>query len=231
MTMWLPHSHGWLTGTRIHQEVSAGRIVINPYYLDHLNPNSYNYRLSSHLKQITSEVIDCRTDDEYVDITVPEEGFVLEPGECYLGATMEVFGSDIYASLVTGRSSIGRKFITNHITAGLIDQGFFGKITLEIVVFKRTRVYPGMKFGQIFWFTTSGAPYLYEGRYQGQRGPTPSKLHADPDSATDPLAARHFPHPGTIEAGNGGTDLTGRPTAASSPPGELRPDAGARWRG
>ena len=47
---------------------------------------------------------------------------------------MEVFGSDVYASLVTGRSSVGRKFVTNHITAGLIDQGFVGTITLEIVV-------------------------------------------------------------------------------------------------
>ena len=85
----------------------------------------------------------------------------------------------MYASLVTGRSSVGRKFVTNHITAGLIDQGFIGNITLEIVVFKRTRVYPGMKFGQIFWFTTAGAPYLYDGKYQGQSGPTLSRLRVD----------------------------------------------------
>lgn len=174
-----PNTHGWLTGNRIHEEVASGRIVIHPYNRKLLNPNSYNYRLSPILKRLTSEVVDCNTDDEYVDITIPEDGYILEPGECYLGATVEVFGSDSYASLVTGRSSIGRKFVTNHITAGLIDQGFFGNITLEIVSFKRTRVYPGMRFGQIFWFTTSGEALLYEGRYQGQRGPTLSRLHTD----------------------------------------------------
>ncbi|GAA0896209.1 dCTP deaminase [Virgisporangium aurantiacum] len=170
---------GWLTGKKIHEEVMAERIVIDPYRSSHLNPNSYNYRLSSHLRMLTSDVVDCRGEDEYRDITIPDDGFILEPGECYLGATMETFGSDVYASLVTGRSSIGRKFITNHITAGLIDQGFRGVITLEIVAFKRTRVYPGMRFGQIFWFTTSGAPYLYDGRYQGQSEPTPSRLAQD----------------------------------------------------
>jgi deoxycytidine triphosphate deaminase len=207
VTRWVPNGQGWLTGTKIDQEVSAGRLVIEPYHRDHLNPNSYNYQLSPHLKRITSEIVDCRQDDEYVDITVPEEGFILEPRECYLGATMEVFGSDVYASLVTGRSSIGRKFITNHITAGLIDQGFFGNITLEIVVFKRTRVYPGMKFGQIFWFTTSGDPFLYDGKYQGQRGPTLSRLHADLDLAGGVPAARHNGNSFSVE-------VRGGPTAA-----------------
>jgi|KBSSwiStaDraftv2_1062776.scaffolds.fasta_scaffold87276_3 dCTP deaminase len=177
----LTNTQGWLTGTRIRAEVEASRILIDPFLPDHLNPNSYNYRLSPVLKQLTAEVIDCRGEDEYAEILIPEEGYILEPGECYLGATVEVFGSDHYASLVTGRSSIGRKFLTNHITAGLIDQGFFGNITLEIVAYKRTRVYPGMKFGQIFWFTTSGEPMLYEGKYQGQRGPTPSRLRDDHD--------------------------------------------------
>lgn len=176
-----PHREGfgWLTGADIHQAVSAGRIRIEPYSVEQVNPNSYNYRLARELKMITSEVIDCRAEDEYVEILIPDEGLILQPGECYLGATLEVFGSDVYASLITGRSSIGRKFITNHITAGLIDQGFLGNITLEIVVIKPTRVYPGMKFGQIYWFTTSGAPYLYSGKYQGQSGPTLSKLGQD----------------------------------------------------
>lgn len=170
---------GWLTGNRIAEEVAGGRILIEPFLPEHLNPNSYNYRLSAHLKRLTSTIVDCREEDEYEDILIPEEGFVLEPFECYLGATTEVFGSDVFASLVTGRSSIGRKFITNHITAGLIDQGFHGNITLEISAHKPTRVYPNMRFGQIFWFTTSGTPYLYEGKYQGQRGPTLSRLPYD----------------------------------------------------
>jgi deoxycytidine triphosphate deaminase len=174
-----PQDFGWLTGSRIHEEVTAGRISIDPYDSSYVNPNSYNYRLSSHLKRLTSEVIDCRAADEFESIEIPEEGFILQPGECYLGATEEIFGSDVYASLVTGRSSVGRKFVTNHITAGLIDQGFFGNITLEIVAYKPTRIYVGMTFGQIFWFTTSGDPYLYNGKYQRQSGPTLSKLGED----------------------------------------------------
>jgi dCTP deaminase len=170
---------GWLTGKMIHQEVSDGHITVEPYSSERLNPNSYNYRLAPQLKLLTSTVIDCKKDDEYLNVTIPDEGYILHPGECYLGATLEVFGSNHYASLITGRSSIGRKFVTNHVTAGLIDQGFFGNITLEILVHKPTRVYPGMKFGQIFWFTTFGEPLLYDGKYQGQTGPTPSRLVRD----------------------------------------------------
>jgi dCTP deaminase len=124
-------------------------------------------------------VIDLRKPDEFEAITMDEEGYELQPFELYLGSTVERFGSDYFAALITGRSSIGRKFVTNHVTAGLIDQGFFGNITLEIVVHKPTRIYPNMKFGQIFWFSTMGPPQLYNGRYQSQAGPTGSKLHED----------------------------------------------------
>lgn len=179
-----PPGFGWLTGHRIREEVAAGRIQISPFDSKWLNPNSYNYHLSPVLKRLTSEVIDCKRPDEYETIGIADDGYVLQPGECYLGATEEVFGSDVYASLVTGRSSIGRKFVTNHVTAGLIDQGFHGTITLEIVAHRPTRVYPGMAFGQIFWFTTSGVPLLYNGKYQFQDGPTLSKLGEDPDLVT-----------------------------------------------
>lgn len=171
--------YGWLTGRKIWDEVLARRIVIDPFDSGCLNPNSYNYHLAPTLKRITSAIIDCRVPDEFEVIEIPETGYILQPNECYLGATNEVFGSDIYASLITGRSSVGRKFLTNHVTAGLIDQGFLGNITLEIVAQKPTRVYPGMQFGQIFWFTTFGTPYLYNGKYQKQIGPTLSRLEKD----------------------------------------------------
>jgi dCTP deaminase len=168
--------YGWLTGTQIHKEVACGGIMIAPFSEDCLNSNSYNYHLSPVIKRITSTIIDCKVPEEYEILEVPEEGLIMNPGECYLGSTIETFGSDVYASLITGRSSVGRKFVTNHVTAGLIDQGFLGNITLEIVVYKPTRIYPSMRFGQIFWFTTYGTPYLYQGKYQGQNGPTLSRL-------------------------------------------------------
>jgi deoxycytidine triphosphate deaminase len=128
---------------------------------------------------LTNEVIDIRRPDEFEDLSVSEDGLLLYPGECYLGCTVEQFGSDYYAALITGRSSIGRKFITNHVTAGLIDQGFYGRITLEITVQKVTRIYPGMVFGQIFWFTAVGEITLYQGKYVGQVSPTGSRAHLD----------------------------------------------------
>jgi dCTP deaminase len=167
---------GWLSGTEIYRQLAAGRIFIEPFNPTALNPNSYNYRLSSNLRRLTSDVIDLRGEDSFEDIEIEESGTILEPGELYLGCTEERFGSSFYASLITGRSSIGRKFITNHITAGLIDVGFFGKITLEIAVSRRTIVYPLIQFGQIFWFTVAGDPDQYNGKYQSQATPVPSQI-------------------------------------------------------
>lgn len=170
---------GWLSGKQIEIEVGAGRIVIDPFDSAQLNPNSYNYKLAPDLKRITSDALDLRLPDEWERITIPEEGLVLLPGECYLGTTVEVFGSDCFASLITGRSSVGRKFVTNHVTAGLVDQGFNGNLTLEITVAKPTRVYPYVPFGQVFWFTVHGPVSHYGGKYQSQSGPAHSRMHED----------------------------------------------------
>ena len=164
---------------KIREEVKAGRITIEPFDDDSVNPNSYNYHLSPQLKRLLSTTIDCRGDDVFETIVIPDSWAVLLPGECYLGSTVEWFSTDHYACLITGRSSIGRKFITNHITAGLIDQGFAGNITLEITVQRPTRVYASMPFGQILWFTTVGPSSLYDGKYREQRGATPSRLKKD----------------------------------------------------
>jgi dCTP deaminase len=171
------HSSGWLTGNEIIKQVKKKRIIIDPFEEQNINPNSYNYHLDRKLLRIENDIIDLTSKDEYEEIIIPDDGYILKPDECYLGSTCETFGSDYFASLVTGRSSLGRKFITNHITAGLIDQGFVGKITLEITVQKPTRIYYGIEFGQIFWFTVKGLKKLYNGKYQGQEGATISKIY------------------------------------------------------
>lgn len=168
---------GWLSGPEIIKQVQEGRIFIDPFDEKMVNPNSYNYHIGTKLLKLKSDVLDLKEEDEYLEIPVPEDGVIIYPGECYLGSTMERFGSNEFASLVTGRSSVGRKFITNHITAGLIDQGFFGTITLEISVIKPVRIYPKIVFGQIFWFTITGDPTLYNGKYQNQNNPTISRLY------------------------------------------------------
>ncbi len=170
---------GWLTGSEIIARVKSKHITIDPFDERQVNPNSYNYRLSPKIRRLKNSIIDLSEPDDFEDIEIPDSGLILSPNECYLGATQEVFGSDYFASLVTGRSSVGRKFVTNHVTAGLIDQGFFGQITLEITVQRPTRVYSGFLFGQIFWFTVVGEPRLYTGKYVDQRNPTASMAYLD----------------------------------------------------
>jgi dCTP deaminase len=178
---------GWLTGKEIARQVAAGRIRIDPYDAGQCNPNSYDYRLGNVLRVMRPNAehngvpcIDPRKEMACEEVTIPEEGFLLEPGKAYLGSTLEKFGSDHYASLITGKSSIGRLFIKNHICAGLIDQGFYNHITLEITCQLPVLVFPGMRFGQIFWFESIGECELYRGKYQqGSNAARPSRVHLD----------------------------------------------------
>lgn len=170
---------GWLSGSKIEEAVRSGKILISPFLPAQINPNSYNYCLSDKLLRIANDVIDLKIEDQFEEIIIDESGYLLKPGECYLGSTRETFGSDYFAALITGRSSIGRKFVTNHVTAGLIDVGFCGEITLEITCTKPTIVYPNIPFGQIFWFSLLGDSVIYDGKYMGQSGPTPSRLEYD----------------------------------------------------
>jgi deoxycytidine triphosphate deaminase len=171
---------GWLSGDAVEQAVGVGDIVIAPFQSSALNPNSYNYTLGSALLKLRSPIIDLLGEEEYDELTIPGDGVLLYPGECYLAHTSEHFGSSVYASLITGRSSVGRKFVTNHITAGLIDVGFYGQITLEVTVQRPTRIYKGIPFGQIYWFTVHGEiKPQYEGKYQSQIGPTKSRLRIE----------------------------------------------------
>ena len=177
---------GWLTGEQVKIEAKYQRITIDPFNNDQVNPNSYDYRLGSTIKRLMPNsdyhgryFLDPKKPMRYKEIELTTRGFLLEPGQAYLGHTVEVFGSDYFASLVTGKSSIGRLFIHNHICAGLIDQGFLGQITLEIEVQLPTVVYPNMRFGQIFWFESVGLVKLYSGRYHHQKSATPSQIYED----------------------------------------------------
>jgi dCTP deaminase len=112
------------------------------------------------------------------------EPFILHPGEFALGSTYEVVGlPDDIAARVEGKSSLGRLGLLTHATAGFIDPGFTGHVTLELanVATLPIKLWPGMKIGQLCFFRLSSAaehPYgseKYGSRYQGQRGPTPSR--------------------------------------------------------
>ena len=90
----------------------------------------------------------------YVDI--PDEGFVLQPGELYLGVTEEYTETHQHVPFLEGKSSIGRLGIDIHATAGKGDIGFCNNWTLEISVIKPVRVYAGMPVGQLIYFCVKG---------------------------------------------------------------------------
>lgn len=177
-----------LTGIEIAAQVKARRIRIDPFDAVNLKANSYEYHLAPSLKRLTCNALtkkgvaylDPRVEMTYEELVIPEEGYLLKPAEAYLGSTLERFGSDYYASLVTGSEATASLFIKNHACAGLIDQGFYNFITLEITVKLPTVLYPNMLFGQIFWFESVGECDLYKGKYAlGSNAASPSKIHKD----------------------------------------------------
>lgn len=170
---------GVLTGNEIINAVQKGKILISPFNEENISCNSYNYRLGNKLIRIQNNILDLKRKDTGEEIIINEEGTMIYPNECYLGTTFEKIGSNDYVGILTGRSSIGRKFITNHITSNIIEQGFFGNITLEITVQKPTIIYPQINFGQIMWLTTVGKAKYYTGEYQNQCEPTISNIYKE----------------------------------------------------
>ncbi|MEV8526382.1 dCTP deaminase [Streptomyces sp. NPDC052000] len=168
-----------LTGPEITDAAADGRIVISPFRPDQVNPNSYNICLGDRLLTYTDEVIDPYRPNPTREITIGEEGYVLQPGRLYLGHTVERVGSDLYVPLLFGRSSVGRLGLFVEITAPIGDIGFHGQWTLMLSPVMPLRVYPGMKIGQIMFFVSLGEVDLYEGKYQSSAGPQESRYWRD----------------------------------------------------
>ncbi len=186
-----------LSDKDIKKFLKEGKLVIEPL-LDpetQIQPSSVDLRLSSEFRIFKSRVggaIDPKKDnpEEFTERVLLKEGesFVLHPGEFVLGATVErVELPDDLVGRVEGRSSWGRLAILVHATAGYIDPGFKGHITLELTNVGKLPVilYPGMRICQISFemlFSPAERPYGHEKRkskYQEQKGTTPSKVHLD----------------------------------------------------
>jgi dCTP deaminase len=179
-----------LSDKDIKAEIAANRIRLEPYDEVMVQPASVDIRLDRFFRTFENhryQFIDPR--QEQLDMTraveVPaNEPFVLHPGEFVLGSTFEVvtLPEDI-AARVEGKSSLGRLGLLTHATAGFIDPGFSGHVTLELsnVANLPVTLWPGMKIGQLCFIkmsSTSEHPYgssVYGSRYQNQRGPTPSR--------------------------------------------------------
>ncbi len=181
-----------LSDRDLRAEIESGRVVLDPYEPDMIQPSSIDVRIDRYFRLFDNHkyaVIDPATDQPDLTRLVevePGEAFVLHPGEFVLGSTYEsVVLPDDVAARLEGKSSLGRLGLLTHSTAGFIDPGFAGHVTLELsnVATLPILLWPGMKIGQMCFFRLSSPserPYgsgAAGSRYQGQRGPTASRSH------------------------------------------------------
>ena len=171
------------TGDKIIEEIEKGNIVIEPFDKNRVNPNSYNLSLGNELYVYDDVVIDGKKENSVKKIVIPETGLLLQPNILYIGRTQEYTESHDCIPMLNGRSSIGRLGITIHVTAGFGDVGFKGTWTLEIFCIKPVTIYPNMEICQICYFPAIGGTNIsYNGKYQGQIDPVPSRLYKEYDN-------------------------------------------------
>ncbi len=169
-----------LTGSEILKNVEEKKIVIDPFNVNQLNPNSYNFTLGNKLIVYNDYVLDAKKQNNIREIEIPEEGVTLAPGIVYLAHTKEVLGSDFFVPIIRGRSSIGRLGLFVNITADLIDLGAICQLTLQLSAVQPVIIYPGMQIGQVtFWRVHGEIEEKYHGRYKDAKGPVASKMYQD----------------------------------------------------
>jgi len=179
-----------LSDRDIRAEITAGRVAVEPFAESMVQPSSVDVRLDRFFRVFENHkysVIDPSIEQAELTrevIAEDDEAFILHPGEFVLASTYEIITlPDDIAGRLEGKSSLGRLGLLTHSTAGFIDPGFSGHITLELsnVANLPVKLYPGMKIGQLCLIKLSSPaehPYgsaIYASRYQGQRGPTPSR--------------------------------------------------------
>ena len=181
-----------LSDVTIERLIAEGRIGIDPYDVSLLQPSSVDVRVDKYFRVFHNARY------PYIDVKLPQEElteeveiqgdqpFILHPGEFVLGSTLErVSLPDDLVARLEGKSSLGRLGLLIHSTAGFIDPGWDGHVTLELsnVANLPIAIYPGMPIGQISFLqmtTEAAVPYGSEktrSKYQGQRGPTPSRYY------------------------------------------------------
>ncbi len=195
-----------LLGSSIIEEVEKGRIIIEPFDINHVGPNSVDVTLSNKLLTYvkcevewngynhiakpmysTLDYVDMAKDNKAYELEIPEDGLILLPGVLYLGSTNEKAGSDHFVPMYEGRSSMARLGIQSHLSAGFGDIFFKSNWTLEITVVQPTKIYPNSRFGQVYFHevcekareTLVKDGRFYDGKYTNQPGPQKSKSYLD----------------------------------------------------
>ena len=171
-----------LSDSKIREEIRRGKIVIRPYHRECLGTNSYDVHLGPWLAVYTGGALDARRSNAIEEFRIPKDGFVLVPGQLYLGVTQEYTETHGYVPFLEGKSSVGRLGIDIHSTAGKGDEGFCNYWTLEMSVKLPVRIYAGMPVGQLIYFEISGP---IQRSYSAKRSakyrrvsshPTPSRM-------------------------------------------------------
>jgi dCTP deaminase len=181
-----------LSDKDIRAEIDSGRVRVDPFEASMVQPSSIDVRLDRFFRVFENHrypyIDPAQEQPELTRLVEPDgdESFILHPGEFVLASTYEVvtLPEDLAARL-EGKSSLGRLGLLTHSTAGFIDPGFSGHVTLELsnVATLPIKLWPGMKIGQLCFFKLSSAaenPYgsaVNQSRYQNQRGPTPSRSY------------------------------------------------------
>ena len=168
-----------LTGEKIKEEVANNRIEIDPFSSDRVTTNSYDLTLGGTIIRYTSKIIDPKEKAEYEEITIPDEGIVLQAGDFVLGHSAERIGSDHYVPLIHGKSGTARMGLFVHVTADLIDIGSHGVSTLQLYATLPVRLYKGMLIAQVSFWVPFGDIVLYKGKYQNSTKPQPSMTYKD----------------------------------------------------
>lgn len=194
-----------LSNIDISLAIAERDLVITPYSDDYLQPSSYDVHLDSTFLVFDNHrtgLIDPAVDNTHLSRRVRQDEFVLHPGEFVLASTLERVDLNVnLAARVEGKSSLGRLGLQTHATAGFVDPGFVGSITLELSNVARfpIKLYAGMKIGQLCFFrldTPTDRPYgsLAAGsHYQGQpKGPQPSQSWRNFESTETFQFAEHL---------------------------------------
>ena len=189
----------------IRAEIEAGRIGLEPLEMGLLQPSSFDvrldrfFRLFDNHKYAYIDPAENQSDLTRLVEVAADEAFILHPGEFVLGSTYEfVTLPDNIAARLEGKPPLGRLGLLTHSTAGFVDPGFTGHVTLELANVSNLpiKLWPGMKVGQLCFFQLSSpseTPYgsaKYNSRYQGQRGPTASRSYLNfyrTDVGNEPL--------------------------------------------
>ena len=168
-----------LSGDEIQAELGKN-IFLEPFHADQLNPNSYNLKLHNELLVYDSFPLDMKKPNSVIQLEIPPNGLLLEPGTLYLGRTHEKTVTRGFVPMLEGRSSVGRLGMFVHVSAGFGDVGFDGYWTLEILVTHPLRIYPFVEICQIFYHSIKGEMSTeYQSKYQGNQGIQASMMFKD----------------------------------------------------